>query len=63
MVSIGDIVGFEHNGSRIIGTVTKLNSKTVRLVTASQQKWNVYYESLFHVVDMSNVIDVPLIKN
>lgn len=44
MVGIGDIVGFEHNGSRIIGTVTKLNPKTVRLVTASQQKWNVYYE-------------------
>ena len=54
--SIGDIVGFEHNGHKIIGTVTKLNPKTVNLVTASNQKWNVYYNSLFHVVDTNNII-------
>ena len=63
-VSVGDIVGFEHNGNKIIGTVTKLNPKTVNLVTASNQKWNVYYGSLFHVVDTRNVIiDLLPIKN
>ncbi len=62
-IGIGDIVGFEHNGSKIIGTVTKLNQKTVKLITASQKKWNVYYDCLFHVVDMTNVIDVQLIEN
>lgn len=63
-VSVGGIVGFEHNGSKIIGIVTKLNRKTVNLVTASHQNWNVYYGSLFHVVDASKVIiDVLPIKN
>ena len=62
-VSIGDMVGFEHNGNRIIGKVMKLNPKTVKLVTNTGMRWNVYYEHLFTVIDADqNTIDVPMIS-
>ena len=63
-VGIGDIVGFLHNGSKIIGTVTKINHKTVTLNTNENQTWRVYYRSLFPVMDIQhqNVIDVALIE-
>ncbi len=63
-VSIGDVVGFEHNGNRIIGKVMKLNPKTVKLVTNAGMRWTVYYEHLFAVIDANqNIIDVPMISN
>lgn len=63
-MSIGDTVGFEHKGDRIIGTVIKLNPKTVELITSSAQRWNVYYKSLFAVIDAElNIIDIPMISN
>jgi len=62
--SVGDIVGFEHKGHKIIGTVTKLNPKTVNLVTTSNEKWSVYYNSLFHVLDTHNtIIDILPIES
>ncbi len=63
-MSIGDTVGFEHKSDRIIGTVTKLNPKTVELVTSSGTRWNVYYKYLFAVIDADlNIIDIPMISN
>lgn len=63
-VSIGDIVGFEHNDNKIIGKVMKLNPKTVKLVTTAGMIWNVYYEHLFAIIDADqNIIDVPMISN
>ena len=59
-VSIGDIVGFENNGKKIIGSVIKLNPKTVKLITNTQQRWNVNYEYLFAVIDAEqDIISIP----
>ena len=63
-MSIGDTVGFEHKGDRIIGTVTKLNPKTVELITSASIRWNVHYKYLFAVIDADlNIIDIPMISN
>lgn len=62
-VSIGDIVGFLHNGSKIVGSVKKTNPKTVTLVTNQNETWHVYYSNLFPVMDVYNVIDVELIES
>jgi hypothetical protein len=63
-VGIGDIVGFLHNGNQVIGTVKRINPKTVTLVTNKNKTWYVYYEHLFPVIDIQNhnVIDVELIE-
>lgn len=63
-VSIGDIVGFLHNGSKVIGAVKKINPKTVTLITNENKTWYVYYGHLFPVMDIQpkNVIDVELIE-
>jgi hypothetical protein len=40
--NIGDLVSFEHSDGRAIqGVITKLNQKTISLLTNQQQKWNV----------------------
>lgn len=63
-ISIGDTVGFEHKGDRIIGTVTKLNPKTVELITSSSTRWNVHYKYLFAVIDAGlNIIDISMLSN
>lgn len=63
-ISIGDTVGFEHNGDKIIGKVTKLNPKAVKLTTSTGIRWNVHYEYLFAVIDAEqNIIDMPMISN
>ena len=63
-ISIGDIVGFEHKGEKIIGKVTKLNPKAIKLSTSAGMKWNVYYEYLFAVMDANQtIIDIPMISN
>jgi hypothetical protein len=63
-IGIGDIVGFLHNGSTIMGTVKKTNPKTVTLITNENKMWYVYYEHLFPIMDiqLQNVIDVALIE-
>ena len=62
-LSIGDMVGFDYQGDKIIGKVMKLNLKTVKLVTNTHEKWNVYYQHLFSVIDAEqNIIDVPTIE-
>ncbi len=62
-ISIGDIVGFEHKCEKIIGKVTKINPKTVGLITTTNKRWKVYYEHLFEVIDAEqNIIEIPMIS-
>lgn len=50
-LAIGATVGFTNNGIDVIGTVTKLNPKTAWLLTTANERWNVYYQHLFPVID------------
>lgn len=48
---IGDCVGFNNDGEQIAGVVTRLNFKTVSLVTANRRRWRVGYENLYKIID------------
>jgi hypothetical protein len=48
---VGDRVGFNHDGRDIVGTIKRLNRKTVTLVTADHHQWRVSYRSLYRVHD------------
>ncbi len=50
-LKIGDIVGFNKDGKDIIGTIKKMNYKTVSLVTNFGAKWRVAYCYLYRVHD------------
>lgn len=50
-LSLGELVGFMHNGHQIVGKIKKLNSKTVNLLTSDGNRWNVGYEWLFKIFD------------
>jgi hypothetical protein len=50
-VSVGDIVGFEYEGQKIIGQVIKLNPKTAGILTNSNRKWKVSYGLLFPIIE------------
>ncbi len=50
-LTVGDTVGFIHKGMDVICTVTKLNLKTASLLTSGKEKWSVYYEHLFPIID------------
>lgn len=50
-LALNTTVGFTNNGVDIIGTVTKLNLKTVSLLTTDNERWKVYYEHLFPIID------------
>ncbi len=39
--SLGQQVSFEHQGSRLFGTLVKYNRKTVTVVTDNGQRWNI----------------------
>jgi exopolyphosphatase/pppGpp-phosphohydrolase len=47
----GDCVGFNKDGEQITGTITRLNFKTVSLVTADQRRWRVGYAHLYKIID------------
>lgn len=55
-VGIGDLVGFRYKDSQISGIVTKLNKKTVKVLTGDKLTWTVGDGHLFAVVDV-NVVD------
>lgn len=59
-ISIGDIVGFTNNGIDIIGTVIKLNLKTASLRTKNNERWNVYYNHLFPIIDGESDASEPV---
>ena len=39
--NLGDMVSFEYNGQKILGTITKLNQKSVSIVTLDGKPWKV----------------------
>ena len=50
-LQVGDRVGFtDNNGRELMGKVIKLNPKRAKIATA-EGIWNVYYESLFPVIE------------
>lgn len=51
-LKVGDFVGFNNNSTTIAGMIIKLNRTRVKLVTPSNQRWNVYYEHLFRIIDV-----------
>ena len=50
-MSIGDVVGFNHDGSQIVGVIVRLNYKTVTMLTKDDHSWRVAYNYLFKVID------------
>ena len=61
-LSVGDSVWFEDKkGTRIVGTVTKLNQKTAIVFTRDNHRWTVGYEWLSMIMDVNNptnIIDI-----
>lgn len=51
-LSIGEQVGFNHDGVAYYGKVARLNHKSVTVYIASGQKWRVGYGALVKVIDM-----------
>ena len=49
--SIGDCVGFNKDGEQIAGVITRLNHKTVSLITADRRRWRVAYQFLYKIID------------
>lgn len=54
-LSVGDIVGFTHNGKDIIGMIERLNQKTVSLTSTVGTKWRAGYGGLYRVHDDGNI--------
>lgn len=50
-LSIGDCVGFNKDGEQITGLVTRLNFKTVSIITADRRRWRVGYSCLYKIID------------
>ena len=51
-VKVGELVGFHNkHGENVIGTITRLNQKSVSLVTANKQQWRVSYRLLYPIID------------
>lgn len=55
-LNIGDTVGFVHNGHDIVCRLTKLNLKTASLITHNNERWKVYYEHLFPIIEAESKI-------
>jgi len=49
--SVGDFVGFSHEGQNHYGRIVRLNPKTATIYTKCNQKWRVGYSHLVKVVD------------
>ena len=50
-LKIGDCVGFNKDGVQISGMITRLNYKTVSLITANHKRWRVGYSCLYKIID------------
>ncbi len=50
-LSVGNVIGFRHQGRDHYGMVVKLNQKTVSLITTEKMRWRVGYAGLFSVID------------
>ena len=51
-LKIGDRVGFNKDGAQITGVVTRLNYKTVSLVTDDGHRWRAGYGCLHKIIDV-----------
>ena len=60
--NIGESVGFTHKGENIIGTVMRLNPKTVTLKTREGHIWRVYYAYLYRVQEGESASEALKIK-
>lgn len=52
-LKIGDCVGFNKDGEQVSGVVTRLNHKTISLVTADHRRWRVGYSCLHKIIDVT----------
>jgi hypothetical protein len=50
-LKIGDCVGFNKDGEQISGVVTRLNYKTVSLITGDGRRWRAGYSCLYKIID------------
>jgi len=50
-LKVGDCVGFNHDGEQITGIVTRLNYKTISLITVDQRRWRASYSCLYKIID------------
>jgi hypothetical protein len=50
-LKLGDYVGFNKDGEQITGVVTRLNFKTMSLVTTDGRHWRVGYAHLYKIID------------
>ena len=50
-LKVGDCVGFNKDGEQVTGIVTRLNHKTVSLVTANHRRWRAGYACLYKIID------------
>lgn len=48
---IGDCVGFNKDGEQVTGVITRLNYKTVSIVTVNNQRWRASYGCLYRIID------------
>ncbi|NNM59987.1 MAG: hypothetical protein HKM04_09265 [Legionellales bacterium] len=49
--SVGDSVGFQHDGVSMAGAIIRLNPKTASIMTTTHKRWRVSYNLLFKVID------------
>lgn len=49
--NLGDRVFFKHHGKIIMGTITRLNQRTVSIITDEQHQWNVAPDFLNKIVE------------
>lgn len=70
-LKVGDHVGFlDRQHRQVYGTVTRLNSKTANVTLTTGERWRVYYDSLFRVLECeavpqneSRIIQLPFMTN
>lgn len=50
-LKIGDCVGFNKDGEEVSGLITRLNFKTVSIITKDHRRWRVSYGCLYKIID------------
>jgi hypothetical protein len=58
-LKVGDNVEFQKDGESIVGRITRLNYKTVTLVTKTHGRWRVAYSQLSRVYDIDSYSESP----
>ena|SRR3989337_3234379 len=50
-LNVGGVVGFNKDGTQVIGIIVRLNYKTVTIITKDNHRWRVSYSYLFKIID------------